>query len=116
MITVGMNYNVLEGKGELFESVFNKVLQVMQELEGHQDSRLYRDTNDQQSYLIVSEWSDRAAFDGFIASERFRNVANWGKDEVLAGRPRHDVYETPDAAPPADSKPAGGGKCPMGFG
>ncbi len=115
MITVGMNYKVLEGKGELFESVFNKVLQVMQELDGHRESRLYRDTNDLHAYLIVSEWSDRAAFDLFIASERFKNVVNWGKDEVLAARPKHEVYETSDDAPGAADKPAGGGKCPMGF-
>ena len=115
MITVGMNYNVLEGKGEVFESVFNKVLQVMNELDGHRTSSLYRDTNDAQSYLIVSEWSDRGAFDAFIASERFKNVVDWGKDEVLAGRPKHEVYETPDAASAPPDKPAGGGKCPMGF-
>ncbi len=94
MITVGMNYKVLEGKGELFESVFNKVLGIMKDMEGHKESYLYQDTNDPCSYLIVSEWSDRSAFDAFVASERFKNVVDWGKEEVLATRPRHQIYET----------------------
>ena len=30
MITVGMNYNVIAGKGPEFESVLSKVLEIMQ--------------------------------------------------------------------------------------
>ena len=109
MITVGMNYSILEGKGELFESVFKKVLGIMQEIAGHKESFLYKDVSDHNSYLIISEWTDRAAFDGFIASERFKGVVNWGKEEVLAGRPKHEVYETADdksaAAPTASGCP-----------
>jgi len=41
----------------------------------------------------VSDWNDRAAFDAFIGSEKFRNVANWGKEQILAGRPSHEYYE-----------------------
>lgn len=96
MITVGMNYHILEGKNELFESVFNKVLGIMNDMAGHKESFLYKDTNDPSSYLIISEWSDRAAFDAFIASERFKGVVNWGREEVLASRPKHEVYETTD--------------------
>ena len=107
MITVGMNYQVLEGKGPLFESVFNKVLQVMNKMTGHTASRLYRDTNDAFAYLIISEWSDRAAFDTFVSSDRFKGVVDWGKEKVLAARPRHEIYETP---PPA----TGGGAAPSG--
>lgn len=111
MITVGMNYKVLEGKNHLFESVFNKVLGVMQDIKGHAQSFLYRDVNDSQSYLIVSEWSDRTAFDAFVASERFRNVVNWGKEEVLAARPKHEIYESRAAQPAAAQPPATG--CPV---
>lgn len=93
MITVGMNYHVLPGKETMFEDVFRAVLKVMNEMPGHAKSALYRDVNEPGKYLIVSEWNDRAAFDGFIRSERFRGVANWGKEQVLAGRPTHEVYE-----------------------
>lgn len=109
MVTVGMNYQVLEGKGEEFESVFKKVLGIMNDMKGHSDSHLYQDVSDSGSYLIVSEWSERSAFDAFIASDRFKGVVNWGKEEVLAGRPKHEVYETASDKAPASSTSAG---CP----
>jgi heme-degrading monooxygenase HmoA len=93
MITVGMNYKILEGKEQQFEDVFKAVLEKMEEMEGHSKSALFRDVSDLQQYLIISDWSDRDAFDGFIASEQFRSVANWGKEQILAGRPSHDYYE-----------------------
>ena len=93
MITVGMNYDVLPDKAEQFETVFSKVLDVMKQMDGHEQSRLYKDVFAPHSYLIVSEWDDKAAFDAFIASDRFRNVANWGKEQILASRPRHQIYE-----------------------
>ncbi len=93
MITIGMGYKVLPGKGEIFENAFNSVLKVMQEIEGHSKSFLYKDVNDAQSYLIVSDWSSEDEFNGFIRSDKFRNVANWGKENILAGRPTHTVYK-----------------------
>lgn len=92
MITVGMNYRVLPGKGETFERAFRAVLDVMREMDGHVDSRLWRDVDSDGSYLITSEWSDRAAFDAFLRSDRFRKVADWGAEQILAERPRHRVY------------------------
>lgn len=93
MITVGMNYRVLPGKQEAFEGVFNAVIEKMQDMAGHTKTFLFQDVNDDQNYLISSDWSDRKAFDEFIASEQFRSVANWGKEQILAGRPSHDYYE-----------------------
>lgn len=114
MVTVGMNYQVLEGKGEVFESVFKKVIGIMSKLDGHVKTDLFSNIDDRNSYLIMSEWSDRGAFDGFIASEQFRNVANWGKEEVLAGRPSHEYYgdDNTTAPAPPSAKPATGG-CPV---
>ena len=110
MVTVGMNYKIIEGKGELFESVFKKVLGIMNEMEGHSESHLYNDVSDHCSYLIVSEWSDRAAFEAFIASDRFKGVVTWGKEEVLSARPKHEVYETAsDTQDPASAPTA----CPV---
>lgn len=114
MVTVGMNYKVIEGKGEIFESVFRKVIGIMEKLDGHEKTDLFSNIDDRNSYLIMSEWSDRGAFDAFIASEQFRNVANWGKEEILAGRPSHEYYGS-DGKPqqaPAGGKPATGG-CPV---
>ena len=106
MVTVGMNYQIIEGKNEMFESVFAKVLEVMGKLEGHVKTNLFVDVADRQSYLILSEWSTRQQFSDFIQSEQFRNVANWGKEQVLASRPSHQYYGG-DAEPTAS-------KCPVG--
>ena len=93
MITVGMNYQVLPDKGPAFEAMFAKVLEVMGGMPGHTQSNLYQDVNDASSYLIISKWDDRSAFDAFIGSEQFRKVADWGKEQILAGRPSHEYYE-----------------------
>jgi chlorite dismutase len=92
MITVGMDYKVIPGQDELFLGVFDKVLGIINEMPGHQRTNLYRDVHAPHDYLLVSEWSDESAFRAFIASDRFRNVANWGRETVLRERPRHEVY------------------------
>ena len=92
MVTIGMNYKVLPGKEKTFEDAFKSVMKVMDEMEGHNESHLYTDVDDPQSYLIVSDWSSEEAFNGFIRSEKFGNVVSWGKENILAGRPKHTVY------------------------
>ncbi len=92
MVTVGMNYKVIKGKEETFETAFHKVVEAMGSIEGHSKSYMFRDISDPQHYLIISKWSKRAAFDAFVASDTFRNVANWGKEEILSDRPQHEVY------------------------
>ncbi len=91
MITVGMNYQVLEGKEQVFEQAFQAVLRALNETPGHAESHLYREVGAAGYYLIVSEWSDQGAFESFIRSEKFRNVTTWGKEQILAGRPRHRI-------------------------
>jgi heme-degrading monooxygenase HmoA len=96
---------------------------VMDGLDGHVKTDLFTKVGDGNSYLILSEWNDRAAFDGFIASEQFRNVANWGKEEILAARPSHQYYGTdtrpsarPAATPSTGQSAPAPGKCPLGHG
>ncbi len=105
MVTIGMNYNVLPGKEQTFESAFNKVVKAMGGIEGHSETHMFCDINDTRHYLIVSRWSSKSAFDGFIASDTFKNVANWGKEQILSGRPQHEVY--------GGDEPAGAGACPV---
>ena len=92
MVTIGMNYKVIPGKEETFEKAFQRVLGAMQGMAGHSASQLYKDVNEAGSYLIVSEWSEKEAFDQFIASDAFRKVVDWGKEQILRGRPSHKVY------------------------
>ncbi len=92
MITVGMNYEILEGKDSAFEKKFALVLGVMGELPGHIRTNLFRNVNQDRSYLVVSEWETRKSFDSFVQSEEFRKVTNWGTANILATRPKHEVY------------------------
>src|SRR3972149_1862686 len=98
-----MNYAVLKGKESTFENAFRKVVKAMGGIAGHSETHMFCDIDDSLQYLIVSQWSDKSAFDAFIASETFRNVANWGKEQILSGRPRHEVY----------GRSTESGKCPV---
>ena len=94
MVTIGMNYQVLPGKEETFEGACRKVLEVMQQAQGHDSSQIFRrvDGDSASEYLIVSRWSDDSAFQSFIQSDAFKKVTSWGLANILAGRPRHTTY------------------------
>ena len=94
MITVGMNYHVIEGKQQDFEDKFASVIDALNAAEGHTSSTLWKDTADGASYLITSEWSDEQAFTDFIRSDAFRSVTDWGKEQILSGRPQHKIYKS----------------------
>lgn len=93
MITVGMNYNVISGKEQDFETKFAGVIDALNAAEGHSHSTLWKDVSNGSCYLITSEWSDEQAFKDFIQSDAFRDVTNWGKEQILSGRPQHKVYK-----------------------
>ncbi|MEY4177198.1 MAG: hypothetical protein RLY70_772 [Planctomycetota bacterium] len=93
MVTVGMNYHVLEGKQRDFEDKFAAVIAALNAAPGHTRSTLWKDVADGASYLITSEWSDEQAFHSFVRSDAFRDVTNWGKEQILSGRPQHRVYK-----------------------
>ena len=109
MVTIGMNYNVRPGKEETFEKAFNKVVTAMGGIDGHGQTHMFCDINDSKHYLIISQWTSKPAFDSFIASDTFKNVTNWGKEQILTGRPSHEVY--------GGDEPAGAsaGTCPAGM-
>lgn len=92
MTTIGMHYDVIAGKEQEFETAFFKVLDLMKTLAGHVDSHLYEDVRAKGSYVILSEWESKEGFEAFIHSDAFRSVADWGKSQILRGRPRHKVY------------------------
>ena len=93
MITVGMNYQVREGAQQLFEEKFNVVIEALRQATGHVRSNLYRDVSDECSYLIISEWSEEKAFVAFIHSDLFKQVTDWGKEQILTTRPQHKIYK-----------------------
>ena len=93
MITVGMNYQVIEGKQSDFEEKFAGVIGALNAADGHTSSTLWKDVSNGASYLITSEWSDEEAFKAFISSQAFRDVTNWGAEQILSGRPQHKIYK-----------------------
>ena len=93
MITVGMNYHVIEGKQQSFEDKFAAVINALEAAEGHTSSTLWKDVSDDASYLITSEWSNEQTFTDFIHSDAFRAVTNWGKEQILSSRPQHKIYK-----------------------
>jgi heme-degrading monooxygenase HmoA len=96
VVTIGMNYSVIDGKQDAFVSMCMKVIELMTQISGHRESRLFADVSDPCRFLIVSEWDDETAFRAFVASDRFARVVDWGKTSILADRPRHRVYQESD--------------------
>jgi heme-degrading monooxygenase HmoA len=92
MITIGMNYDVIPGKENIFENAFEGVANALSSAQGHEFSNLYRDCKIHNKYIIISQWEDQQAYQAFITSEAFRKVTNWGASEILSGRPMHQVY------------------------
>lgn len=99
MTTIGMNYEILEGKDQSFEKKFAVVLDVMSKTAGHISTHLYRDVFKERSYLVLSEWETRSTFDDFIGSDAFRKVTDWGTANILATRPKHFVYGDESGSP-----------------
>ena len=94
MVTIGMNYFVIRGKEQVFEDACAKVVRTMDGIDGHEASSLYREVGKGEPvYLIVSRWQDEAAFKGFIASDAFKKVTNWGALNILSRRPQHTTYQ-----------------------
>jgi chlorite dismutase len=92
MITIGLYYDVLPGKGAELEGKFHAVLEAMRGVDGHKESFLYRRVDDPDSYVIISEWGSREDFVAFIRGEAFREVTRWGRENVLRRAPRHKIY------------------------
>ena len=92
MTTIGMHYDVLEGKEEEFEQGFLQVLDVLKTLPGHVQSNMYENIQSVGSYVILSEWETLEDFQRFLQSDDFSKAVSWGKAEILRGRPRHKVY------------------------
>ena len=94
MVTIGMNYEVIDGKEQVFEDACANVVRTMETIDGHDASQIYKQIGDgSPAYLIVSRWQSEQAFDDFVASDAFKKVTNWGKENILRGRPSHTTYQ-----------------------
>ncbi len=83
MTTIGMHYEVIPGKEEEFEKGFLAVIEHLNSVAGHQESHMYEDVASTGSYVILSQWETKDAFEQFIHSPEFAKVVAWGKAEIL---------------------------------
>lgn len=94
MVTIGMNYAVIKGREKNFEGAANGVAEAMKEDPSHVKTEIFRSINDDGTYLIVSEWTSREAFQNFVRSPLFVKATNWGAEQILSRRPSHTIYES----------------------
>jgi len=93
MTTIGMHYEVIPGKEAEFEKGFLGVLEHLKSVSGHVESHMYEDVASVGSYVILSEWQTKEAFQDFLQSDAFKSTVAWGKAEILRSRPRHKVFQ-----------------------
>ena len=86
--TMGMFYTVKPDYREEFHDTFDTVGEVLEGMEGHQDTDLLVNVEDENDMFISSQWDARENAMAFFRSEEFGETVEWGRD-VLADRPRH---------------------------
>ena len=86
--TMGMFYTVNpEHRGEFVET-FGEVGEALSGMDGHLETRLFVNEEDENDMFIASQWRSKEDAMDFFRSAEFRNTVEWGR-EVLADRPRH---------------------------
>jgi chlorite dismutase len=86
--TMGMFYTVKPEHREEFVERFETVGGLLAELEGHHETDLMVNVEDENDMFIASQWGSKEDAMGFFRSDDFRETVQWGRD-VLADRPRH---------------------------
>jgi chlorite dismutase len=86
--TMGMFYTVKPDHREAFVEKFETVGGLLAEMEGHGETDLMVNLEDENDMFIASQWRSKEDAMGFFRSEEFADTVSWGRD-VLADRPRH---------------------------
>jgi len=86
--TMGMFYTVKPEHREEFVERFDEVGELLDEMEGHVETRLLENVGDENEMFIASDWESKDDAMEFFRSEEFTETVSWGR-EVLADRPRH---------------------------
>ena len=86
--TMGMFYTVKpEHRGDFVEK-FGVVGDLLDDMDGHYETDLMVNREDENDMFIASQWASRDDAMAFFRSDAFRDTVSWGRD-VLADRPRH---------------------------
>jgi chlorite dismutase/heme-degrading monooxygenase HmoA len=86
--TMGMFYTVRPEYREEFVETFADVGEMLGEMDGHRETALLVNTDDENDMFIASHWDARDDAMEFFRSDAFTDAVNWGR-EVLDDRPRH---------------------------
>jgi chlorite dismutase len=86
--TMGMFYTVKPEHREDFVEKFETVGGLLAEMEGHGETDLMINLEDENDMFIASQWRSKEDAMGFFRSDEFADTVSWGRD-VLADRPRH---------------------------
>jgi len=86
--TMGMFYTVKpEYRGDFLDT-FDDVGDALADMDGHRDTTLLANREDENDMFIASNWDAREHAMDFFRSDAFSETVKWGRD-VLADRPRH---------------------------
>ena len=86
--TMGMFYTVKPDYQEEFVEKFETVGGLLADMEGHGETDLMINVEDENDMFIASQWRSQEDAMGFFRSDEFADTVSWGRD-VLADRPRH---------------------------
>jgi chlorite dismutase len=86
--TMGMFYTVKPDYREEFVDTFGTVGELLAEMDGHRETALLANREDDADMFIASRWDAKEDAMAFFRSDDFRETVQWGR-EVLADRPRH---------------------------
>ena len=86
--TMGMFYTVKPDYRETFVEKFADVGELLNEMDGHRDTALLANVDDENDMFIASRWDAKDDAMEFFRSDAFTDTVDWGR-EVLADKPRH---------------------------
>ena len=86
--TMGMFYTVKPDYQEEFVGKFRDVGELLEEMDGHLETRLLANVEDENDMFISSRWESKEDATEFFRSDEFRDTVDWGR-EILDDRPRH---------------------------
>ncbi|QSG01635.1 heme-binding protein [Natranaeroarchaeum sulfidigenes] len=86
--TMGMFYTVKPEHEDDFVEKFDTVGDLLAEMDGHRQTDLYANVEDDCDMFIASRWDTKEDCMEFFRSDAFSDTVDWGRD-VLADRPRH---------------------------
>jgi chlorite dismutase len=86
--TMGMFYTVKPDHRDAFVEKFDTVGGLLADMDGHRETTLLANHDDQNDMFIASQWDSKEDAMAFFRSDEFAETVDWGRD-VLADRPRH---------------------------